>query len=203
MSESPALISYPLAKDTQRRYPTVGLDLLLTEAHAWLSRHPERLAGADSDEGEFFKLQRGLRSHLGVVALHEAASLGGYEARDVYFFGTDVIAAVLPGLWDENYGGEAAEETEIRSKGDAAEGNNWPVLLADVRRGFNKCNSFDQETLFLAYGRRIAIEEAALDRALKAVRTHLGGARPQGCPQSCECRGTPVGVPQETEEDDE
>lgn len=185
MNEDPYLNVYGCAKTAMRRYPTVPLLDYVRAGHEWVAGHPLRWAKALEDNN-FQAFNRRVLGHLEAWGLSETARRNGFRAEDVYFYGLDVIANVLPGLWDENYSGLPAEFEEVRQKRDAAEGNNWPVLLADVTRAYASSPDWAKEALFCQYGIGVAQSHEDTEAALIKLRDLLGGARPQGCSRACE-----------------
>lgn len=184
--DDPGLLAYSTAKKVQSRFPTVAPIELIRDGHEWLQQHPKRLEKAREDDAAYFRLEKQLRGHIESQAVARIAKANGYEPHDVYFFNTDVISGVLPGLFDDGYVGITQEREEVHVKRDAAEGNNWPALLGDVGAAFKRCSDWTKVTLFDAYALRVEMPTAEVDEALREVRDQLGGARPQGCSRSCE-----------------
>lgn len=182
----PYLHTYAMAKNAQRRYPLVPLLDYVRTGHEWVSGHPKALRAYLDTDGSTFYYRR-LQGHLEAFGLRETSHHNGFRVEDVYFYNLDVIAGVLPGLWDENYNGLPAEYEEIRAKRDAAEGNNWPALLADVGSAFKRASDETREVLFAEYALGQQWHDpGAVEYHLRRMRDLLGGARPQGCPNDCE-----------------
>jgi hypothetical protein len=186
VAESLDLAVYPIARAARQRYPMANLGSLITEAQWWIELHPQRVESTLEDGEALRKAVGLLAGHVQTKALHQHAKACGWEARDNYYFGLDVIANTIPGLFSDQYQGVMEEREEVRSNRDAAEGNNWPALLGDVGTAFKRCSQWSKGVLFDAYVLGLPISTDDVDQALREVRDLLGGSHPQGCNKDCQ-----------------
>lgn len=141
------------ARTVWRRYRGyIEVDDLVTEGALWVTTHPNKVREIFRDGEEWTekrawgRLHKQLCGQMSRVARLEKAHATGYEPEDEEFYRPgvveDVLRAVLSG--DAAYlGPESGEELERVSSGagDPAEGNSWPVLLADVRGAWVRATS--------------------------------------------------------------
>lgn len=183
--DDPTLYAYPAAQNARSRGAHSSTRDLVAEANRWLAQHPARVEKAVQEE-RTMRLFNQLVGHLRVWDSRRRAESLGFEPSDVFWYDLALISNVLPGLFSDQYEMPTEERSEVRSMRDAAEGNNWPVLLGDVGAAFKRCSDWTKVTLFDAYAMGISVSTTEVDTALKEVRDQLGGSRPQGCPKECE-----------------
>lgn len=190
------------ANEVRRKYPMVGLEDLQQEAALWVLSHPgkvkEFLADENEKRGEAM-LYKSLRRELVRYAREEKAHQAGYRPQDEAFYtAAQLEDELLPALWDREAWstGPIGQEGGGRSATLASERGNWMASLVDAGEAFARLNEGDQlviEQLF-RYGakqrdvaRYLGVTESTMseriDKILRRMVEHLGGARPEGYPK--------------------
>lgn len=186
-----------------RRYRAyISPEDLRQSGYLWVAQHPNRVQRElpDPDEDQrsqvraYRRLMRLLERALEGVARAEKAAAEGYNVEDEVFYESALIEELLPTIWDPDaiHNPPQLDRELPRGKADPAEGNNWAVLVTDIRRAWEVAELDGDQRIFLSlrFGsnlsvtqvseamgasreatvRQIRLGVAALARALHGVR---------------------------------
>lgn len=118
----------------------------------------------------------------------------GYLPEDEAFYDRELIRDLLPMVWNPELilqSNPNEGQQKVRGSRSPAEGNNLPVMVADVSRAVDELSEADRYILFLHYGQGAEVREIAdlenltlasvkmrTQRALKRLVDFLGGESP-------------------------
>lgn len=175
-----------------RRYRAfITFDDLTQSAYLWVAQHPNRVSRELPKPEEtgrqqwrcYMRLVRLFERVLEGVARTEKAAATGYKVEDEVFYEFELIEEMLWVIWDpEAEFNPPQPDHSMPGESDPAEGNNWVVLVEDMRRAW-KLAEMDQRTrtaLTMRYDGGMSITElsAALELSkeatLREVRKGLG-----------------------------
>lgn len=154
-----------------RRYVT--LDDLLQSAYVWAGEHPKLIEGTLPDpeaEGRdqrraFSRLVRLFERALEGTARAEKAAASGYHPDDEAFYEGALLDQLLPAIWNEDVIHDPPQLDGDKTRGgtDPAEGGNWIVAVADIRRAWNLANldAEQRNLLSLRYNHKLTVDVIA------------------------------------------
>lgn len=178
---------------------------LAQEAYCWALGNTERVEKfyaptyVDKETGEELEnkngreaLRRRLKGVMNGYAQQLKAERLGYSVSDLTFYSKALVEELLPQAFDDDtvLPNQSPSDTP-RTKGNAAEGNNYLALRVDIQRGYQGLGDDDQEILWrrfvelgdldvmaVDYGITKRGVEKKIDRALDRLVDSLGGRRP-------------------------
>lgn len=203
-----------IAHSVRRTFPMVDVEDLVQEAMMWAVQHPSTLQGylaLESLTDTQRRVSGAMRNACRDYAVKQRALQRGDETLidDAWYSlatlkGTGRVASkrgLLHYVFDEeSWTHPEKGDSEVRTKRDPAEGNNWLATLADVSSALEKLGRNDpaaHSLIWLHYKQGYTYEEIGaglepavsretvskrMDRAIKKVQELLGGPRPRKDP---------------------
>lgn len=179
----------------RRFHQYVELADLIQEGYAHVLKHAEAFL-----ERETWMVEARVRQHCERYARREKSQRVGYRVGDEFFYSkgrrkniqflSELLPYALADEWDLNP--QFDEGEKVSGGRAAAEGWNWPVLLADVTQAFNRLDAAPRAVLFERFadggstmselGRLwdVAPQRASemVSEALTCLLEELGGSSP-------------------------
>jgi hypothetical protein len=172
-------------------------------ATLWVYAHPGKVRELldDGDRGARRLTWLATRA-VEVEGRRERAAALGYNPEDEAFYDRGMVELILPALWDEEYKPWAdKDKAGRRRKADPSQGNEWAVMVADVRKAWGLSGMSDERREALTYrfrdhepyaviaarqGCHINTVQSRLHAGLASLVEALGGFDPH-CSEGCEC----------------
>ena len=189
-----------------RKHPSSTFHRLALVGHSWVTLHPKRVGKwtEDGSKAAWSQLCRAIERELVVAARAEKAFAAGYHPDDEAHYSADLIAAVLPALFDDGMLTDppTTERSEARNTSDPAITTSWPVHVADVRTAWTLggLTADERSALIAVYvdgcppadmAQALSLDletfETVLDNGMGRLIEVLGGPRVVSCRNCEEC----------------
>lgn len=183
-----------VAGQVGRNFPRVDRQDIGQELALWWVLNEEKvekyLAAEDQKHGAA-KLGRALRNTATKFAHYETAQITGYHVEDLFFYSPGLLRELLPIFFAGGQPPSGTFDPTGRSTTAPNEGNNFPALMEDVRRGLTLISHADQKLLSDLFKYEVPVDQLAvlagcdkhamemrIQRALGRLQKKLGGPRP-------------------------
>lgn len=189
----------PIAYKLAQRYRMVDREDIAQELRIWWMTHPksvDKFVYADEADRklEAWRLRQKLNRAGERYCRQQKAQTLGYLVDDEAFYDKELVRDLLPLVWKPELmlqSNPNEGEQKVRTGKKASEGNNLPVMVADISRSLDELATDSRMMLWLHFGHDYEYKDIAaafdlsvgavkmrIQRAIKQIVELLGGENP-------------------------